>query len=158
MSLRESFTRNYDVNVAGTHVLTHALAPLLLASAAPRLLFITGLARITEAGERYFPTAPQPAGWPKPPLDFDPIAYRCTKVALNMLMLDWNFKLRADGVKVWCVAPGLMATDLGGQRELAGQMGGAHPREGAALVRSVVEGARDADVGRVVGKNGMIQW
>ena len=58
-----TFADAYDVNVAGTHVLTHALMPLLLRAAAPppRLLFVTGLSQITRAAERYFPTPPLPA-------------------------------------------------------------------------------------------------
>lgn len=27
-----------------------------------------------------------------------------------MLMLDWNHKLKADGVKVWALGPGMLAT------------------------------------------------
>ncbi|KAJ7661327.1 hypothetical protein DFH06DRAFT_988064 [Mycena polygramma] len=37
VSLRECFTKAYDVNLAGTHVLTATLIPLLLKSSDPRL-------------------------------------------------------------------------------------------------------------------------
>ncbi|KAJ7764613.1 hypothetical protein DFH07DRAFT_811823 [Mycena maculata] len=157
VSLRESFTKAYDVNLAGTHVLTYTLVPLLLKSADPRLIFVTGLSNINQASEAYFPTPPQPAGWPKE-ISFETIAYRCSKVALNMLMLDWNHKLKADGVKVWAVGPGFLVTDLGGARDTVIKMGGAHASIGGQLIRTVVEGERDADVGKIVGKDGIIAF
>ena len=164
VSLRESFTRSYDVNVAGTHVLTHVFIPLLLKSADPRLLFISGLSGITTAAVKYGPTPPQPAGWPKPKPehDFETIGYRCSKVALNMLMLDWNHKLQADGVKVWCVGPGILATGLGGfgpekAKEILPFLG--HASEGGDVIRRVVEGERDEDTGKFVVKNGgFTEW
>ncbi|KAF4617029.1 hypothetical protein G7Y89_g15120 [Cudoniella acicularis] len=65
VSLRECFTKSYDVNVAGTHVLTSTFMPLLLKSADPRLIFVAGLSQITQAAEGYFPTPPVAKGWPK---------------------------------------------------------------------------------------------
>lgn len=75
-----------------------------------------------------------------------------------MLMLDWSHKLAADGVKVWGVGPGFLLTDLGGKRELAEKMGAAHPSAGGRLLRSVVEGERDADTGKLVQKGGFMSW
>jgi NAD(P)-dependent dehydrogenase (short-subunit alcohol dehydrogenase family) len=164
VSLRECFNNAYDVNVAGTHVLTHTFIPLLLASkshspspstpSSPRLVFVAGLSQITVAAKNYFPTPPQPAGWPKK-IEFETIGYRCSKVALNMLMLDWSFKLKEDGVMVWAVGPGFLTTDLGGIREMAVKMGTKHPSAGGRLLRSVVEGERDADVGKLINKDGI---
>lgn len=102
--------------------MTWTFMPLLLKSADPRLIFVAGLSQITLASEAYFPTPPQPAGWPKK-VDFETIAYRCSKTALNMMMLDWNHKLKEDGVKVWGVGPGFLATGLGNIREKAKEMG-----------------------------------
>lgn len=130
--MRESFTKAYDTNVAGTHVLTHTLMPLLLVLSFPRLLFISGLSSITAAAERYFPTPPQPPGWPKN-IAFETIGYRCSKTALNMLMVDWAFKLREDGVRVWGVMPGLLVTNLGGVPEMARSMGAGFPIVGGGL-------------------------
>ena len=157
MSLRDSFTKAYDVNVAGTQVMTWTFMPLLLKSAEPRLIFVTGLSQITRASKEYFPTPPQPAGWPKT-IDFETIAYRCSKSALNMLMVDWNHKLKADGVKVCCVGPGFLATGLGNMKEEVARMGAGHPSSGGKLLRSVVEGERDAEVGQIVGNEGIIPW
>lgn len=154
ISLRDCFTKAYDVNVAGTQVMTWTFMPLLLKSADPRLIFVAGLSQITLASEAYFPTPPQPAGWPKK-VDFETIAYRCSKTALNMMMLDWNHKLKEDGVKVWGVGPGFLATGLGNIREKVKEMGGGHPSIGGKLLKSVVEGERDADVGKIVNKDGI---
>ena len=159
VSLRECFNNAYDVNVAGTHVLTHTFMPLLLKSSDPRLIFVSGLSNINKASEKYFPTPPLPAGWPKS-LHFETIGYRCSKVALNMLMLDWNHKLKEDGVKVWAVAPGLLATNLGGKGPewVRREMGGQPASIGANVVKSLVEGERDADVGKFVNKDGTQPW
>ncbi|KAL2863260.1 uncharacterized protein BJX67DRAFT_265183 [Aspergillus lucknowensis] len=154
VSIRECFNNAYDTNVAGPNVLTHALVPLLLKSSNPRLLFIAGLSHMTLAIKEFFPTPPLPAGWPKK-VEFETIGYRCSKTALNMLMLDWNHKLKADGVKVWGVGPGMLATDLGGQRHLAEKMGAGHASLGGTLIRDVVEGARDADAGKIVERDGL---
>ncbi|KAF7960349.1 hypothetical protein EAE96_000034 [Botrytis aclada] len=160
-TLRECFNHAYDVNVSGTHVLTSTFMPLLLQSSDARLIFVTGLSAINQAGRKYFPTPPQPAGWPKT-IAFETIGYRCSKVALNMLMLDWNHKVKEDGVRVWAVAPGMCATNLGGGgglgQELAYEMGSEHPRRGGAIIRSVVEGERDGDVGKIVGRDGVVDW
>lgn len=158
VSLRECFNRAYDVNVAGANVVTWTFIPLLLKSAEPRLLFVAGLSHMTRAAEAYFPTPPQPAGWPKK-LDFDTIGYRCSKTALSMLMLDWNHKLKEDGVKVFSVSPGLCITDLGGIGEEAMKaMGAVHPSEGAERIIDVAEGKRDADVGKIIDKVGLLPW
>lgn len=71
-----------------------------------------------------------------------------------MLMLDWNHKLKGDGVKVWAVGPGMLTTDLGGVRELAVKMGTLHPSIGGKFLKTVVEGERDEDVGKFIIKAG----
>ncbi|KAJ9609350.1 hypothetical protein H2200_005677 [Cladophialophora chaetospira] len=157
VSLRDCFMKSYDVNVAGTNVLTWTFMPLLLKSTDPRLIFVTGLSNVTQASKSYFPTPPQPAGWPKK-IEFETIGYRCSKTALNMLMVDWNHKLKADGVKVWSLGPGLLETDLGNARHLAKKMGAKPASIGGLFIRSVVEGERDADVGKIVVKDGISEF
>ena len=131
--------------------------PLLLKSTEPRLIFVAGLSQMTQASEKYFPTPPQPAGWPKK-IDFETIGYRCSKTALNMLMLDWNHKLKEDGVKVWGVGPGFLATNLGNIPEKAKEMGAKHPSLGGKMLKSVVEGEWDADVGKLINKDGIVRF
>lgn len=145
--------------MSGTNVVTWTFIPLLLKSAEPRLLFVAGLSQMTQAAEAYFPTPPQPAGWPKQ-IAFETIGYRCSKTALSMLMLDWNHKLRADGIKVFSVSPDFCITGLGGgmPEEAAKAMGAVHPREGGRRLLAVAEGGRDADAGRIIDKDGFLPW
>lgn len=75
-----------------------------------------------------------------------------------MLMLDWNHKLKADGVKVWCVGPGMLATNLGNVPEKAKEMGAKHPSIGGRLIKRVVEGERDDSVGKIVCAAGITPW
>ena len=158
VSLRDCFTQAYNTNVAGVQVLTWTFMPLLLQSSDPRLIFVSGLSQVTKAAEKYFPTPAQPAGWPKP-IDFETIGYRCSKTALNMLMLDWNHKLKADGVKVWSVGPGILATNLGNlPKEVVEAAGAGHPSIGGKLLRSVVEGHSDGNTGKIVSKDGILPW
>ncbi|KAF8216793.1 hypothetical protein K438DRAFT_1953691 [Mycena galopus ATCC 62051] len=60
------------------------------------------------------------------------------------------WKMQADGVKVWSVSPGFLATGLGGSPEKLIQMGAKDPGVGGRRVASVVLGERDADVGKVI--------
>ncbi|KAK3933605.1 NAD(P)-binding protein [Diplogelasinospora grovesii] len=150
LSLRETWNQAYDVNVSGAHVMTHTFVPLLLKSADPRLIFITsGLSTMQGMAKTYAPGAvPMPSGWPKPITGMSsPDAYRASKAALNMMMLSWHWKLMQDGVKVWCLAFG--------DQEMLFQRGAGHPSIGGQLITSVVEGQRDADVGKVVSGDGI---
>lgn len=72
-----------------------------------------------------------------------------------MMMLIWYWLLKADGIKVWCVSPGFLATDLGGIKEHLEAHGAGHPSVGGNLVRKVVEGERDEYVGKVVDSDGV---
>lgn len=86
---------------------------------------------------------------------YSPNAYRSSKAALNMMMLSWHWELQPDGVKVWCVSPGFLATNLGGDQKALKDRGAGDPSIGGRLVASVVEGARDAEVGKVVAGSGV---
>ncbi|KAK1540793.1 short-chain dehydrogenase [Colletotrichum paranaense] len=160
-AIRQNMNKSYDVNTSGTHVMTHAFAPLLIKSSDPRLLFITSglstLNGIESAGLLPFqPGTVTAAGWPKP---YTPQAgYRSSKTALNMVMQNWHWLLKADGVKVWCISPGFLATGLGGNPDALKKMGAGAPSQGARLIQQVVEGERDADVGKVVNKDGIQPW
>lgn len=120
MSLREASNASWDLNVSGAHVLTATAVPLLLESTNPRLLFITsGTASIAEseiADGAVFQrlNGASGRGWPKP-LEANPITlYRSSKAGLNMIMRDWCRVLGNDGVKIWSISPGFLATGLSG--------------------------------------------
>ncbi|TGJ86239.1 hypothetical protein E0Z10_g2554 [Xylaria hypoxylon] len=158
MSLRVCFNKAYDLNVSGTNVVTWTFVPLLLKSIEPRILFVAGLSQMTQAAEAYFPTPPQPAGWPKK-IDFETIGYRCSKTAMSMLMLDWNHKLKEDGIKVFSVSPGFCATGLGNLgADVMATMGAEHPSEGGRRLADVADGNRDEETGKILDKVGFLPW
>lgn len=163
-SIREGLNKSWNVNVTGTEVLTQLAVPLLLKSSDPRLLFVTsGTACLTEMDVDKFPAlarvnGPPPAGWPKDH-GMNPITYyRSSKSGLNMLMKEWHRLLGNDGVKVWAISPGFLATGLSniGPEKLK-QIGALPPHVGADFIRDVVEGKRDTDVGKVIRNKGEIQ-
>lgn len=76
-----------------------------------------------------------------------------------MMMLDWVRVLKEDGVKVFCVSPGFLATGLAGVgQEKLKAIGAGDPSIGGNLIKEVVEGGRDADAGKVVNKDGTQPW
>jgi NAD(P)-dependent dehydrogenase (short-subunit alcohol dehydrogenase family) len=157
MGRRKAWNVTYDVNVTGTHIVSETFVPLLLRSASPRLLFITsGTSSLVETTEpnHFFNKSP-PSGWPKDQ-NMSLLAYRASKTALNMVVRDWRRVLNEDGVKVFAVSPGLLATGLAGG--VFSEMGAAHPSVGADLVKDIVEGKRDKDEGKIVKVDGVQPW
>lgn len=120
MTIREAFNASWDVNVSGTHVLTSLAVPLLLKSSDPRLMFVTsGTSTMAETERNDMPNlqrinAAPPKGWPKDSGNNPLTAYRSSKAGLNMVMREWHRILLNDGVKVWCISPGFLATGLAG--------------------------------------------
>ncbi|KAI1259050.1 hypothetical protein F5Y18DRAFT_411407 [Xylariaceae sp. FL1019] len=166
MSIREGFNKSWNVNVSGTQVLTTLAIPLLLRSSDPRLIFITsGTATLTETEKFDTPTharinKPLPAGWPKGPTSgLLTTSYRSSKTGLNMVMREWHRILLNDGVKVWCISPGFLATGLAGiGAEKLKELGALDPSVGGNFIKDVVEGARDHDVGKSIRKDMIQPW
>ncbi|KAH8161411.1 hypothetical protein CIB48_g6836 [Xylaria polymorpha] len=165
MSPREAWNTSWDVNVTGTHILTTFAVPLLLKSSDPRLIFLaSGTATLAETQRNDTPalkrlnTSP-PAGWPKQVVGMAATSYRSTKTGLNMLMREWRRLLLNDGVKVWAVSPGFLATGLGGiGEEKLKEMGALDPSVGGHFLKDVVEGKRDHDEGKVIRKDAIQPW
>ena len=157
-TMREMWNESWSVNTTSTHVLTHKFAPLLLNSSNPRLIFITsGTSTLTE--HSLIPQAfsqPPEQGWPKPFIGIP--AYRSAKTGMNMMMAEWARILKEDGVKVWCISPGFLATGLGGDQEANKKSGALDPTVGANFIRDVVEGARDQDCGKVIRRDNVQPW
>ncbi len=163
--MREMWNKSWDVNVTGTYILTHTLIPLLLKSSDPRILFITsGTSTLAETTNLAVPVNKSPGekGWPKDVNNFTGVgipAYRAAKTGLNMMMREWLRVLKDDGVKCWCVSPGMLATGLGmGDPAFLKKLGALEPSVGADFVRSVVEGERDEMIGLAVRKAGVQPW
>ncbi|KAK6705500.1 hypothetical protein SNK03_009353 [Fusarium graminearum] len=75
-----------------------------------------------------------------------------------MVMLSWYQLLKDDGVRVWSVSPGFLATGLGGNPELLKSAGAGDPATGGELVLKVIEGEKEEDVGKVVCQHGVQEW
>ena len=160
MTIRQAWNKSWDVNISGTQVMTHTFAPLLLKSAHPRLLFLTsGTASLDESfnEERYYNKAP-PKGWPKPAMTFALASYRSSKTGLNMMVREWEKVLREDGVKVFSVSPGWLATGLGGNPEQMRQAGAGDPAKGGRFIKDVVDGKRDQDAGKAIRVDMIQPW
>ncbi|KAL6876856.1 hypothetical protein J3F83DRAFT_424336 [Trichoderma novae-zelandiae] len=159
-NVRTVFNKAYDVNVTGTHLVTATFAPLLIRSPSPRLIFLTsGLSTLEAHSRSFFPDwAPKPqAGWPKQGVVAN-LGYKSSKAALNMVMLNWHWLLKEDGVRTFAISPGFLATNLGGAPELLKAMGAGDPATGGEFIKKVVEGERDADAGKVVTSQGTQPW
>jgi NAD(P)-dependent dehydrogenase (short-subunit alcohol dehydrogenase family) len=159
-SERELWDKSWSVNTTSTQVTTSKFVPLLLQSSDPRLLFITSGTSTLEGTENpaiAVNRAPEAKGWPKPGFLGVP-AYRSAKTGLNMLMREWHRILKVDGVKVWAISPGYLATGLGGNPELSKQFGAGDPAVAGPFIRAVVEGERDGDVGKVLTSGGIQAW
>ncbi|KAI1114107.1 hypothetical protein F5Y14DRAFT_451287 [Nemania sp. NC0429] len=164
-TMREGFNAAWDVNVTGTHILTTLAVPLLLKSSDPRLLFIaSGTATLAETERTDHPAlmrinASPPAGWPKQAIGMETTSYRSAKTGLNMIMREWHRTLLNDGVKVWAVSPGFLATGLAGiGAEKLKQIGAQDPAIGGHFLKDVIEGQRDHDVGKVIRKDMIQPW
>ncbi|KAF4556882.1 Short chain dehydrogenase-like protein 53 [Elsinoe fawcettii] len=165
MSAREGWNKAWNINVTGTNIMTETFAPLLLESSAPRLIFIasgtstlSGISQAIEGGGGINQTIP-PKGWPKPPAQNAFTSYQSSKTGMNMMMLNWHRIFKEDGVKVFAVSPGFLATGLGGlgvEKLLA--VGALPVSAGGEMVVSTIEGARDDQAGKVVRKAGVQPW
>lgn len=66
--------------------------------------------------------------------------------------------LKNDGVKVFGVSPGYLATGLGGSKATNEKQGAADPALGGQFIKDVVEGQRDADVGKTILRDKVQPW
>ncbi|KAL4958033.1 hypothetical protein BDW69DRAFT_126330 [Aspergillus filifer] len=157
---RELWDRSWSVNTSSTQVVTSTFVPLLLKSTDPRILFITsGTSTLAGSENQAIPINHIPsAGWPKATESIRVRAYRSSKAGLNMLMREWHRILKEDGVKVFGISPGYLATGLGGDASFNKEMGAGDPTVAGPFVRNVVEGQRDADAGKILTRLGIQEW
>jgi len=158
LGAREMWNRTWNVNTTSTHIMTSTFAPLLLKSSDPRLLFLaSGTSSLAGTENPAIPVNKVPLkGWPK--TGFSVPAYRSAKTGLNMVMREWYRWLKEDGVKVFAVSPGFLATGLGGNPEASRKIGALEPSVAGPFILSIIEGKRDADVGKVINKDGVQTW
>jgi NAD(P)-dependent dehydrogenase (short-subunit alcohol dehydrogenase family) len=148
--LKTQIERTFQTNVTGPFVVTQTLTPLLLKSKNPYSIYVTsGLGSLSMAAD------------PNNPIyhaRYD--VYRASKAALNMLVIQESKELGKQGVKTFAVCPGLVRSNLRGKTEEDVNAGGAagDPDVAGQTLLSLIEGKRDADVGKMVHKDGVYPW
>lgn len=149
-TLKEQLESTFKTNVIGAALVAEAFAPLLLKSPNPYLLHISsGLGSINLASD------PQCSHFAA-----DARAYRLSKAALNMLTAQDSKVLGKQGVKVFAVCPGLVESNLRGRgkQEVTAQGRAGNPEVSGRTILQIMEGERDADVGKFVHKDGVYPW
>ena len=86
--------------------------------------------------------------------------YRLSKSALNMWAIQEYKELKDKGVKVFILCPGLVRSNLRGKSEDMVSAGGraSDPAVSGQTMLSIIQGKRDADVGKFVHKDGVYEW
>ncbi|KAL7783183.1 hypothetical protein V8C43DRAFT_189536 [Trichoderma afarasin] len=135
-SLR-NFQDTFAVNTFGATLMTEAFIPLLTASSAPRIVFVSSfMGSLTHR-----PESPVPL----------PI-YRSSKAALNMIMLHYALKYKDAGWKVNATCPGYCATNLNGF------VGKDDPADGALNAVRLATMGEDGETGTFSNKEGSLAW
>jgi len=151
-TLRDQLRETFETNTIGAAVVSQTFRPLLLKSQKAKIINISsGLGSITEMLD------------PKSPYFKAAVpAYMMSKAALNMLTAYDSAHLGDKGVKVWSFCPGYVVTNLTGTGEKGVQdriaRGAKSPKESAEGLLAIVEGKRDADLGKFINKNGIYGW
>ncbi|KAJ9133375.1 Short chain dehydrogenase/reductase [Pleurostoma richardsiae] len=146
------FRLSFATNVVGPALVSAAFRPLLQSSPGAYSIYVSSsVGSLTMASD---PTLPLYQKMPN--LD----AYRASKAALNMIAVREHAMHGGAGLKVFAMCPGFVRSNVRGTSEEARSGWGmaGDPRESGELVLSIVEGKRDADVGRFVWKDGVYPW
>lgn len=125
------------VNTFGATLTTEAFIPLLKASPAPRIVFVSSSIGSLALHPDY------PVGLP---------IYRSSKAALNMIMLHYAFKYKDAGWKINAACPGFCATNLN-------NYGGKDtPENGAVNAVRLATLGDDGETGTFSNKEGIVAW
>jgi NAD(P)-dependent dehydrogenase (short-subunit alcohol dehydrogenase family) len=136
----------FETNVFGVIMVTNAMLPLLLRSAAARIVNLSSsvgsLARVGDSNSAYFEIPPS-------------AAYGPSKTALNALTVQYAKALRKDKILVNSADPGGAATDM--TRSLGYSM----DRSAAQAAKVIVHLATlnsDGPTGGFFDENGLVPW
>jgi len=151
-TLIENLRASFETNTFGAAVVTDSFKSLLLKSKNARLIYVSsGLGSISKRSD------------PKDPFGaMHEYPYHMAKAAMNMLMACDYALLGPKGLKAWAYCPGYVVTDLSGTGEKGRQEridnGAGNPRDSAIGLLAIIEGKRDADVGKFVHRDGLYDW
>ena len=148
--LKTQLEDNFSTNVTGAALVSEAFKALLFKSERPYLLHIgSTLGSLACSADRN-----------RFDYDIPALAYRMSKAALNMLALQDSKEMGKHGVKVFSVCPGLVKSNLRGRAEAEISAGGKaiDPETSGKTILRIIEGGRDADVGKFVDMDGVVPW
>lgn len=159
---REKLQNAFDINATGPYLLTKALLPLLRKSANPRIINISSGAG--SIGRRLFAESPM--------YKINGTSYRASKVALNMmsacLYVEYGLGVeQIDGeklgegeekktMKVFTYDPGFTQSNLGPHNKK--EFGARSAEETVVSIMEVVDGKRDAEMGKFLHNTGEYPW
>lgn len=148
LELQPRFRACLDTNVIGPAMVAAAFRPLLLKSARPYSIYVSsGAGSLMRASQsvRQFP---------------DEDAYRVSKAALNMIGVLEARDYGPQGLKVFIMSPGFVVSNLRGtgEAERSGWGKAGDPEVSGKTVLSIIQGERDADVGKLVHDTGLHPW
>lgn len=147
---RQRLERIFSTNVFGAMLVSEAFIPLLLKSARPYLVQVSSeLASLACAAN------PQNAYYAVP---WD--EYRMSKAALNMMTIQLQKRLQGQNVRVYAFCPGLVRSNIRGTSDGAVSANGhaGDPMESGRGICEIVLGRRDADAGKFVNTDGLLEW
>jgi NAD(P)-dependent dehydrogenase (short-subunit alcohol dehydrogenase family) len=136
-ALRTTYQYIFAVNTFGAALTTEAFIPLLSASTAPRIVFMSS--DLASLANRWG----NPVALP---------IYRSSKAALNMLMLHYALKYKDQGWKINANCPGYCATNLNAYA------GYNTPESGALNAVRLATLGDDGETGTYSNKEGVIAW
>lgn len=152
--LKTRLQKTFEVNVIGAALVAQAFRPLLLKSQNPYSIYVSsGAGSITRAAEA------KPGPSPAQRLISNE-AYPASKAAINMIAVKEAMNFGPQGLKVFIACPGFVVSNLRGttEEEMTGWGGAGDPMVSGKLMLSILQGERDADVGRNVHKDGIYPW
>jgi NAD(P)-dependent dehydrogenase (short-subunit alcohol dehydrogenase family) len=142
VGLAEQMREAFETNTIGQVIMTEAFRPLLTKSKNARLIFVS--TRLSSISLRI-----------QPSYNVQVVPYCISKAALNMWAVCMAKEGKEQGIRVWILDPGFVATNLDGNK---GHIGAGSSVVSAQTILSIVEGKRDADVEKLVHKGGVHPW
>ena len=154
-STKIRYDASFAANVTGPAVVSAIFRPLLFKSAKPYSVYISsGLGSMGISSDKTHPYYYPHQGIPNAE------TYRASKAALNQIALQESILYRETPLKVFVMCPGLVVSNLRGTSEDArtgwGMAG--DPEVSGQTLLSIIDGKRDADVGKFVHKDGVYPW
>jgi NAD(P)-dependent dehydrogenase (short-subunit alcohol dehydrogenase family) len=159
---RERLRNSFDINATGPYLLSKALIPLLRKSSDPRIINISSGAG--SLGRRLLPESQM--------YKIQGIPYRASKVAFNMisacLHVEYGLGVeQMDGdkveddaekrtIKVHTYDPGFTASNLSSHNTV--ENGARSAEDTVKSIMDVVDGKRDADMGKFIHNTGEYPW